>query len=347
MILLCTAAFAGSFVVVVREEDHAFSGAIPRLTVTDDAGTAAQVDLNDNGSNPDLKAGDSVWSGGNAALSGGKLSVLLTDGGDHRVWKGVFQPVAGDPQVLSLSAAAAGVITQLEASDLAFGTLAAGDPGPEDPAPASAPNGQPAAASPEPSPPQAAPGEPSGAAPPSGTEGKAAAAGGRSVAASSSTAPTLDPFSVLGAPARVAAWGFVAAAIAWVLAGSRRFTPAAIEPLPGAVPTLEGRGIVPMGGDWAAFVRTLAGPFRVILLGASDPGTVPGGTVFVLGPGRAAVDDVVAMLAHLDHSGPPVVVVLLGEVEAAGGLAGEAALLELARKLPSSAVVYAFPAIAG
>lgn len=326
MILLCATAFAGSFVVVVREEDHAFSGAIPRLTVTDDAGTLAQVDLNDIGSNPDLKAGDSVWSGGNTSLSGGKLSVLLTDGGDHHVWKGVFQPVAGDPQVLFLSAADAGVITQLEASVLAFSALTASDAGPKDPAPAGSPGGQPAAPSPEAAPAPA--GDPNGAAAPP-------------------TAPTLDPFISLGGPERVAAWGFVAAAIAWVLAGSRRFTPAAIEPLPGAVPTLEGRGIVPTGGDWAAFVRTLAGPFRVILLGASDPGTVPGGTVFVLGPGRATVDDVVAMLAHLDHSGPPVVVVLLGEVEAAGGLAGEAALLELGRKLPSSAVVYAFPAITG
>ncbi len=350
MILLVGAALAGSLVVVVREDDTAFSGAIPRLTLTDTDGTASQIDLNDQGSAPDQAAGDHVWSGGSKAIGAGPFTLLLTDGGDIRVWKGEFSAAAGDPAVLALAMATGGKITELGSSTLPFVSLAASsDTSPSGRAttggPAEAPaSGQVTDAAPQ----VAAPGEPNGATPaPEGED--AGAAEPNEPQATPNPGPTAssggegDPFVALGDSARVAAWALVVMAAAWVLAGARRFTAAAVEPLAGAVPSLEARGVVTMDGDWAGFVRTLAGPFRVLLVGESNPGEVPGGTVFVLGPGRVAADDILAMMAHLERSGPPVIVVLVDEIEGPTGATGEAALAELARRLPREAVVYVFP----
>lgn len=354
MILLVGAALAGSLVVAVREDDTAFSGAIPRLTLTDSAGSPTQIDLNDQGSAPDLAAGDHVWTGGSKEIGAGPFVLLLTDGGDMRVWKGAFTPAAGDPAVLSLAMASGGKVTQLEASVLPFGALSAGgdaspagreatggpsEPPPSgqvtEPGPAIAAPGEPNGATPAPE------GEPAGASPPSGAP--APQPGSAAPGAAAPTAGDGAPFVSLGEGARVAAWALFVAAAAWVLAGARRFTAAAVEPLAGPVPALEARGVVTMDGDWAGFVRTLAGPFRVLLVGESGAGEVPGGTVFVLGPGRVAVDDILAMMAHLERSGPPVIAVLVDAIEGRGGVVGEAALAELGQRLPRDAVVYVFP----
>ncbi|GDX79784.1 hypothetical protein LBMAG42_15950 [Deltaproteobacteria bacterium] len=360
MILLFGAALAGPLVVVVREDDTAFSGAIPRLTLTDADGTSSQIDLNDQGSAPDEAAGDHVWSGGSKAIGAGPFVLLLTDGGDMRVWKGSFTPATGDPAVLSLAMAAGGKVTQLDAATLPFGALAAsGESSPTGRATSGAPaepppSGQVTDAAPA----AAAPGEPNGATPapegaasgaqggqegpPPQEPGSAESQGGSHTTAAPTTSEG-DPFVALGDSARVAAWALVVFTAAWVLAGARRFTAAAVEPLAGPVPALEARGVVTMDGDWAGFVRTLAGPFRVLLVGESNPGEVPGGTVFVLGPGRVAVDDILAMMAHLERSGPPVIVVVVDAIEGPAGVTGEAALAELGRRLSREAVVYVFP----
>lgn len=350
MILLVGAALAGSLIVVVREEDTAFSGAIPRLTLTDAGGTVTQIDLNDQGSPPDQEAGDNVWSGGSKDIGVGPYVLLLTDGGDMRVWKGSFTSEEGDPAVLSLAMASGGKVTQLDASTLPFGSLVvssgsspsgrASTGGPAEPPP----TGQVTDAAPT----AAAPGEPKGATPApegaaSGAQPNPPASAGAPPQSAAPSAPDGDPFVALGDTARVAAWALVVVAVGWVLAGARRFTAAAVEPLAGPVPALEARGVVTMDGDWAGFVRTLAGPFRVLLVGESNPGEVPGGTVFVLGPGRVAMDDILAMMAHLERSGPPVIVVLVDEIEGSAGVTGEPALAELARRLPRDAVAYVFP----
>jgi hypothetical protein len=54
------------------------------------------------------------------------------------------------------------------------------------------------------------------------------------------------------------------------------------------------------------------------------------------------VDDLIALLHHLEPSGPPLALVIVGGVEGTGGTRGEAALAELGERLPADGVAYVF-----
>ncbi len=319
--MLVADALAGPLVVVVREDDGTLNGAVPRVHLTDAAGAPFEVDMGDHGTPPDAVADDRVWTGVNRAVGAGPYAIRLSDGGDNRLWEGTFTATGDDPAVLVLAIAPNGVVTALDADALPRAALTA----------RRAPPG----------------GEP-------GAEGGNPKVAGDDSANGSSTGATAgaDPIAALVSLAErqfarpsagtLAAWLLGVGLFGWVLAGSRRLAPVAIEPVRGTRPELPGRGIVAVSGDWARLVTALAGPFRVVLAGGSAPDPVPDGTVFVLGPGRVAVEDIAAVVRALERHGPPLVVVAPDTVEASGGRVGAEALAELGRLLPGAVVTYTF-----
>lgn len=370
MLLWVASALAGSFIVAIREDGGAFSGAVPRVTVTDAAGNAARIDMQDGGTTVDKRAGDAVWTGDSGSVGAGPYTLLITDGGDVRVWKGSFAAAGTDPVVLRVSAQTGGVLTELGEHDVAVGDAPPVSPTSEAPSANPAPPGEPMADG---------TGAPAGAPQPTGDGGQGGggnagggggggggnAGGGAPNAGPGDAGPSggvsavttdvgsffeellsSDPFQALGAGPRAGAWALVIGVFAWVLAGARRFSAAAIDALPGPLPPVAVRGVVPMDGEWDAFVRTLAGPFRVILVGAGNPGVVPGGTVFPLGTGRVPVDDVVALYAHLTPTGPPIAVVIVGGLVGDDGPGDQAAVELLGTRLPKDAVAYVFASAA-
>ncbi len=354
MLLWVASALAGSFIVAIREDGGAFSGAVPRVTITDAAGNAVRIDMQDGGTTVDKRAGDAVWTGDSGSVGAGPYALLITDGGDVRVWKGSFAATGSDPVVLRVSAQTGGVLTELGEHDVSVGDAPPVSPTSEAPSANPAPPGEPMpdgtgapAGAPQPS---GDAGQGGGGAPNAGP-GDAGPSGGVSAVTTSAgdfleELLSSDPFQALGAGPRAGAWALVIGVFAWVLAGSRRFSAAAIDALPGPLPPVAVRGVVPMDGEWDAFVRTLAGPFRVILVGAANPGVVPGGTVFPLGTGRVPVDDVVALHAHLTPTGPPIAVVIVGGLAGEGGPGDQAALEDLGKRLPKEAVAYVFASAA-
>ncbi|MSQ00291.1 MAG: hypothetical protein EXR71_00175 [Myxococcales bacterium] len=355
MILLClAAAVAAPLVVALREDAGAFSGAVPRVTVTDAAGAVAPVDMQDGGVAPDAVARDKTWTGAVTSLGSGPYGLTITDGGDQRAWKGSYS-ASGNPASIQLALVEGGAVVELASGDLPFTSAApAAEPTTPPPPPAS---GDPAAAAPGPG-----DGWPGGAEAQPGPEGEPGGAGGEPKAAAPGDPgvaeggdPAARPSAAVDAAAepafttaanagQTAAWMVVVLLAGWVLAGARRFTAAAVEPLPGRLPELGGKGVVLRDADWRAAVRAFAGPYRILLVGGADPGPVPAGTVFSLGPGAVSIDEVVAMLRHLDGTGPPVVLIVVGEVLGRTGAHGTAALDELGRALPKGGTAFVYPA---
>lgn len=299
MILWTAIAAASSLVVVIREEDRAFSGAIPRLQLTDAAGRGSNVNLGDQGSAPDETAGDGIWTGETRDAGSGPFSLLVSDGGDALRWTGSFSP-EGDPAVISLRVAPGGVIGALPRGELAWSPPKAGD---LPPAPAGG-------------------------------------GGGATVKTSASTESPSSPEATPLSPGRVLAQAFLVAVAAWVAAGIGRFGPASLAGRPGRRPALPGKGPTAVRAEAGELVRALAGPFRVVVAGEAGLGEVPEGTVFELGPTRSRVEDLGAWVRHLEHGGPPLVVVVAGPLEGAGGLADAEARARLGRLLPRGVRVF-------
>lgn len=322
ILALVATAWADPVILVLREDDRAFNGAFPRGTLVDAAGTSVPVDPQDGGAAPDAVRGDGIFTGAAEGLGAGPYLLRVTDGGDRRVWSGTF-PLVGDPPALLVSVQPEGVITALAAGELAYGapsgagaTATAGAPPAGDAPPGAA----------------ATPGDdnPPSEAPASGGAGPGAAPPNSSPSSSDPAAD--EPFSA-DAAARAVAWLLLVVAAGWVLAGSRRFSLAAIEAVPGESPPLR-PGLARAEGDWRVLVRRMAGPARVLLVGAHDPGAVPAGTVFSLGAGPVEVAEVEALVGALAPSGPPLVVVLVGGPLVSGTERGAAAEARLADRLP-------------
>lgn len=347
---MLVSAFAAPLVVALREDAGAFSGAVPRVTVTDAAGLVAQVDMQDAGSPPDAVSGDKTWTGSAASLGSGPYAVTITDGGDQRVWKGSYAP-GGDPASIALALAEGGAVVELAPGALPFTAPAAaastsapqagsadpsasapgpGDAGPDGAEAQPVAGGDPGGAGSEPR--TAAPGAPGGAPP-----------GNPGAQPPPESAAPAEPDSGAGA-GEAAAWLVVVGLAGWVLAGARRFTAGAVEALPGSLPELGSKGVVLRDADWRLAVRAMAGPYRILLVGGVDPGPVPAGTVFSLGPGAVSIDEVVAMLRHLDGTGPPVVLIVVGDVLGRTGARGTATLDELGRALPKGGTAFVYPA---
>lgn len=322
LLLLLGVAAADDVIVVLRESGSAFNGAFPRVTITDAAGVAVAVDPQDGGAPPDQEAGDAVYAGAGRNLGAGPYQIKITDGGDMRVWTGEVEAVGVPPAVL-VDLAPGGVLTALGAGALPYREAVEGSEGDGGAPSDGGQGGQPSSA-------PAAPGAPGGA----GQKG-----GGAPERASTSSRVDV---ALTPTPARAMAWLALVVAAGWVLAGSRRFTAAAIEPLDGDSPPLR-PGLAEADGDPVLTVRRLAGPCRVLLVGALDPGPIPAGTVFSLGPDLVAVDDVVAVVRELHGKGPPVVVLVVGDVVADRGRAGLEALRTLSAALPA-VDIRAFPA---
>lgn len=341
-------AFAAPLVVVLREDAAAFSGAVPRVTVTDAAGAVAQVDMQDGGGAPDAVASDKTWTGSATSLGPGPYTLMVTDGGDQRVWKGSYA-ASGDPASIQLALAEGGAVVELASGALPFTAAAvAAASSTTAPPPLS---GDPAASAPGPG--DAGPGDPGAqegvpnAAPPGapgGEQGDPGAKSGDPGGGASPEAATDGGAAGSTDVGLAAAWLAVVLGAGWVLAGARRFTAAALEPLPGRLPELGGKGVILRDADWRPAVRAFAGPYRILLVGGADPGPVPAGTVFAMGPGAVSIDEVVAMLRHLDGNGPPLVLVVVGELMGRTGARGTAALDELGRALPRGGTAFVYPA---
>ncbi len=151
-----------------------------------------------------------------------------------------------------------------------------------------------------------------------------------------------------GGTALALTWFAALGTLAWALAARVGPVP---RSLPGVAAALSGRGRVCVSGDIATFVRALVRTHRVVFVGPLPQGfdseegaaSFPAGSVFPVGPGRVAMEDVLATVAGLEGRGAPLVVVIAGALEG-GGPDGDprAAARRLAGHLPQGVVLYDF-----
>ncbi len=153
-------------------------------------------------------------------------------------------------------------------------------------------------------------------------------------------------------------WLAALGTLAWALAARLGPVP---RSLPGGAPALPGRGRVCVRGDVGALVGALVRSHRVVLVGPlpagladegdEEPGPsihgteggLPAGSLFPVGPGRVAMEDVLEVVGGLQGRGAPLVVVLAGPLEGGGpDGAHRAAARRLAAHLPPGVVLYDF-----
>ena len=157
-----------------------------------------------------------------------------------------------------------------------------------------------------------------------------------------------------GGTALALTWFAALGTLAWALAARVGPVP---RSLPGVAPALSGRGRVCVSGDIATFVRALVRTHRVVLVGPlprdfipdeEDPdarrgASLPAGSVFPVGTGRVAMEDVLATVSGLEGRGAPLVVVIAGPLEGGGPDSDHrAAARRLAGYLPPGVVLYDF-----
>ncbi len=87
--------------------------------------------------------------------------------------------------------------------------------------------------------------------------------------------------------------------------------------------------------DPAAHIAALPVGTRTVYVGPALATEPPFGTVWWAGPGRPVLDDILTLVRHLRDGGAPVVVVLAGPIEGAGGRRGAEAVDHLFGRLPA------------
>ncbi len=326
MILACLAALAQEprgLMLMVRDGEGLLAGA-PQVAVADASGKSSAIGVTDDGTEADMSGGDGVWSGAGRDLVGPEYDVTLTDGA--RTWVGRLTAPNPREPTLSFAPTAEGGLVLVDARPPSSGPNpgAGGGPGA---------GGDPGAPAPGEG------GERGGSGPSGGAGTGAHHAGGQ--ASSGTVAGGEGLAEWLGSRSYLGGWLGALALLGWLLAGGHR---GAADPsaVPGARPRLRGEGLVWVEGDSERLVRALAASCRVVLAGRPPAIEVPHGTVFPVGPGRVAIDDVLASLKALRGRGTALVVVVTGRVEGAGGLSHRAALEALASRIPHGIVVYVF-----
>jgi hypothetical protein len=304
--LVALAHAASTTTTITVHDTERVLGGTPKLYVNDTRRNAVEVPIRDDGAAPDPRAGDRKWtgvfdrSGGNLL----KLELVGTDGTKYRetvslagtdgaaiavraTSRGQLLPVAvaaGGPPPTGVEGVVGAPPTDDEAPVVADAADAAVEPPVEPPVPVVAPTA-------------------------------VTTSTGRNLEESEATVKEpWRPNVLLGL------WGAGIALVGWSFSAARR-TSVPAHPVPGVRPELPGRGLVRVTGDADRFVAWLSRHFRVVLAGRAPTGEVPAGMVFLVGPGRVQVEDVVQAVRALEGRGPPVVVVVTtGRLEAEGGL---------------------------
>ena len=299
-----------NFVVELSDPERLLTGT-PTLRVKDARGVEVTLPIHDDGRPPDPTADDRRWSGGTDVRLDSPY-VVTVESTDGKVWMATLPAANPDEPGLQIAPRADGTV----ASTLGLA-------------------------------PQLSPDEIS---PPQG-QGR-----GSGEARQGEIALALTWIAALGT-------------LAWALAA--RFGPVP-RSLPGVATALPGRGRVCVRGEVAALVRALVRTHRVVLVGpvpdglahdgAEDPGEalrrgagpppspedhgkepLPAGALFPVGPGRVAMEDVLAVVGALQGRGAPLVVLIAGPLESSGtDGAHRAAARRLAGYLPAGVVLYDF-----
>ena len=308
LVVLALAAPSG-FILELSDPQGLLKGP-PTLQIRDAKGREVSVTLNDDGKAPDPFAGDGFWGGSADATLEGPYTLTVQAG--DTTWRDTLTSPNPQEPGLQVSLRADGRIVPTEALTRAPSPTGEGAPPPAHLGDAAAPSLD---------------------RPPTGAPG------------GSTATPTGGGSGHLGL---VLTWTAALATLAWSLAARLRPAPRA---LPAAWPP-EGQGTAGpapgrtcVRGDVVPLVRRLATTHRVVLVGRTPaelgaPTGVPPGSVFPVGPGRVAAEDVLTVVRELEGRGAPLVVVLAGALEQEGPEGGHrAAARRIASFVPPATAV--------